>query len=162
MSTRFPLSCTYFMNRIIPCVPRKANAKEPRTAMGASGTKFSVPRALFALTILLWNFCLWLVFFLCAAHVVVVLVHSVFKEPVNTVHFSKIRLRNTQACLQHCESSILLSNFVCVTSGCSSSLCVFIRWGHRAIPFFNTVSNCLCIHNFNFLSAMQSWANFFV
>lgn len=60
------------------------------------------------------------------------------KEPVNTVHFSKICLRDTQACLQHCKSSILLSNFVCVTTGCSSSLCVFIKVGSSRNSFFLT------------------------
>lgn len=87
--------------------------------------------------------------------------HSVFEEPVNTVHLSEICLRDTQACLQQCESSILLSNFVCVTTGCSSSSCVFVKWGHQGIPFFFFLnSEISSIFTILTSSTMKPWANF--
>lgn len=82
-------------------------------------------------------FLLCLFFFFNVPCLLSVLVHSVFKRACKyCTLLQNLLTRYPSLCLQHCKSSILLSNFVCVTTGCSSSLCVFIKVGSSRNFFF--------------------------
>lgn len=103
---------------------------------------------------MLWtsfSFALSFSFFFNVACLLSVLVHSVFKRACKyCTLLQNLLTRYPSLCLQHCKSSILLSNFVCVTTGCSSSLCVFIKVGSSRNSFFNLASDGLSVCNFNF------------